>query len=151
MKTRTSGYNDINRNNKTIQINKTVIFQNGKPTIQMHTKSTAGDRIVPLLPPLEEALNPKGKGYIFNIDNEPICQSRFIRLWDNYRKNHNIELTPHQLRHAYATILYEAGIQVKDAQALLGHASAEITQEIYTHISENQQNKTFTQLINFVK
>ena len=80
-----------------------------------------------------------------------LCQSRFIRLWDNYRKNHNIELTPHQLRHAYATILYEAGIQVKDAQALLGHASAEITQEIYTHISENQQNKTFTQLINFVK
>ena len=63
-----------------------------------------------------------------------------------YRENHNIELTPHQLRHAYATILYEAGIQVKDAQALLGHASAEITQEIYTHISENQQNKRATRV-----
>lgn len=30
--------------------------------------------------------------------------------------NGNIELTPHQLRHAYATILYEAGIKIKDAQ-----------------------------------
>ena len=144
-------YEDINRNNKTIQINKTVIFQGGKPVIQPHTKSSAGDRVVPLLPPLEEALNPKGKGYIFSYDGEPLYQSKFIRLWDTYRKEHNIDLTPHQLRHAYATTLYEAGIQIKDAQALLGHASAEITQEIYTHISEKQQNKTFAQLIDFVK
>lgn len=143
-------YRDINWEEKTITINKTVIYKNGKPEIQDHTKSNAGNRIVPLLPPLEKVLNKRGRGYIFTFEGKLLTQSKFIMLWDIYKKEHNISLTPHQLRHAYATILYEAGVQIKDAQALLGHASSEITQEIYTHISEKQQNKTFAQLINYV-
>lgn len=39
--------------------------------------------------------------------------------------------TAHQLRHSYATILYDADVDVKTAQKLLGHADFSVTMKIY--------------------
>lgn len=62
----------------------------------------------------------------------------FTRQWERWQKESGISATAHQLRHTYATILYEAGIDVKDAQALMGHSDIAVTQNIYTHIRENR-------------
>lgn len=43
-------------------------------------------------------------------------------------------VTPHTLRHCYATHLLQAGANIRDVQALLGHASVETTM-IYTHVA----------------
>lgn len=46
-------------------------------------------------------------------------------------------ITPHKLRHTYATSLLNAGAERVDIQALLGHESIATTQ-IYTHMGQER-------------
>ena len=63
------------------------------------------------------------------------------RHWKHYKEATGITCTPHQLRHAYATMLYEGDINMEDAQYLLGHAQIQTTKDIYTHIREQKVEK----------
>ena len=103
----------------------------------------------------------KKQEYVFGSEN-PLTQSVYRTSWRNYcietglytmkertstrNGKQYIQLvkvpavTPHQLRHAYATMLFEADIDAKDAQQQLGHSRIDVTLDTYTHIRRKRLN-----------
>ncbi len=82
---------------------------------------------------------PKGG----DIEPEPITSRSIERLVAQYAKAAGItkRITPHVLRHSFATDLLRNGADIKAVQSLLGHASITTTQ-IYTHVTDKHLRET---------
>lgn len=139
-------WEDVNINARTISITKSVYHDSNTPMVKQ-PKSAAGRRIIPLMDRLLEKIEP-GTGLIFPNDKGTIMtEMQFQKAWADYTRVSGVTCTPHQIRHGYATMLYENNINVKDAQELLGHAYASTTQDIYTHIRQSRKEAVKKQLL----
>ena len=58
--------------------------------------------------------------------------------------------TAHQLRHTYATMLYDADVDVLTAKELLGHSDIKTTLAIYTHLSSLRKEKSILALNDYL-
>lgn len=58
-------------------------------------------------------------------------------------------ITPHTLRHTFATRAFESGIPPKVVQQILGHSSLEMTMDLYTHVTEDVQSREIQKLAVF--
>ncbi len=150
-------WEDIDFTKKRIYVRRAMDLH-GAPVIK-ETKTEAGEREVPLLAPLLPYLNKpkKADGYVFNVDGKPLTRSQITSRWLNWCKASGLAeqktyfnrrragrlctrtewrplITPHQLRHYYATVLYENNIDLLTAKRLMGHKDIETTQRIYTSL-----------------
>lgn len=120
-------------------------------------KSDAGVRSVPIWPKLRPFLGKSGYAIVSSSGAAPVSLTAFNRAFDSFLskcaeelngctkrwkpKDHvwkDFSFTPHDLRHTWFTMLYDAGVDVKIAASWGGHANPEVTQRIYTHIREER-------------
>ena len=56
----------------------------------------------------------------------------------------------HDLRHTFATMLFDAGVDVKTAAYLMGHSDIRVTMDIYTHLSQERRTASEGMLLTYL-
>ena len=139
------------------------------------TKSDAGLRSFLAPPPLRPFLTAhKGCGCAFTpqhggpltlisvdrawesfITTVSDLQNGFTKRWPKKDENGNplpyirSDIRTHDLRHTAATMLFDADVDVKTAQKILGHSNVSITLEIYAHLTEEKRTTSETKAFSY--
>ena len=151
---------------------KDAVELHGKPVLK-DTKTEAGFRKVPLIEPLKPFLkrpaDAEDDDYIFANDGELLSRGRIRTLWLNWCKDAGLAyqtvsenrhrgkrkctrtewhpmVTPHQLRHNFATVLYEAHVDELATKTIMGHKDIQTTRKIYTSVRSKHLNREIAKI-----
>lgn len=159
-------WKDIDLQNNCIFVNKSIEFVNNQPRIKT-PKTENGTRIIPILnilkPFLVRPINANDNDCVFKnkLGNMHTAIS-LRRLFENFNKQFNIflqkhyndyteiNITMHQFRHTFATILYKSNVDIKTAQSYLGHSSVNVTLDIYTHLDKQFKMRNAENINNYL-
>ena len=149
-------FKDIDLENRLLNVNHQVRYEFDKGAFSIvKPKSASGNRIIPLneeayksicnlmrkkRPTIEPIIDGYGK-FLVLTDDGKICSSqtwrnRFFAIWRKFEKTVPRDfpkVTAHICRHTYCSILANKNINPKILQYLMGHASINITLNVYTH------------------
>ncbi len=123
------------------------------------TKTIKGNRKVPITPQVIVALREwrsiqsvqrlalgqrwSGDGYVFTTQaGKPYYPSSFDNRLAHLAQEAGLPvLSPHELRHTFASRCLEMGMDVKLVSSMLGHSKVETTMNLYQHINATQAHK----------
>lgn len=131
---------DINMNDKVIK----VLGKGSKERIVLYNNHTA----LALKRYLDDGYNVFNKsnsGYLILNKSGNKLSDRYIRNIINKlvrKAGLNVKISPHTIRHTFATDMLEEGADLVTVKELLGHESLNTT-SIYTHITNEQIRKTY--------
>lgn len=153
--------------NNTLKVNKTLSRVDGE--LFNPTKTETSNRIMPVLEMIMEFLKSHkvqqnivklqaGKDYnknnlVFtNVYGFPVSFSSFAKSLKRLLKDNGLpELSPHKLRHTFATRGLESGMDMKELQVLLGHSTMKLTSDTYTHVLDKQKEKAMNKTAHLYK
>ena len=159
-------WSDIDFEGKMIQVTKAISIINNQP-VTKEPKSKAGIREVPIPDFLIDVLrNVEQSSTIVCPDTKGLRMTdvAYRRAWSSYEYYINLQaggepakggnpkvtvldhITAHMLRHTYASLLYEANVDIKSAQRFLGHSDIDTTLEIYTHLTKRKEEEAINSL-----
>jgi integrase len=141
---------DVDCDAGVIHIGRGVHFERNRP-VYGAPKTKAGFRDVPMLPPLRRALAglygpPRSPDVCTGAEGNRATMHVFTNAWTVWQnalrraaKDDTLTIRAHDLRHTFCTMLYDAGVDLKTAQTLMGHNDAAMTMELYTHLTKTRK------------
>lgn len=160
-------WNDIDFVNNKISVTKSFNFK----TKEFKAPKNGKARIVSVPRVLIDYLKTLPRESFFVLTNakgQMMTDDSWRRLYDSYMHDMNIEygfggekpnkfspkkipmritpFTPHELRHTFCTVMYEAGLDAITAKDQMGHADIQTTLSIYTHLSKQHKENDMKKL-----
>lgn len=101
------------------------------------------ERQLPLLERVADIINDyinyaNPRTYLFEKDHEPLSTHQIRYIINRLFKSKGIKVTPHQLRHTFATEMLNSDARMSDISKLLGHKTMHSTQ-IYTKLANSKK------------
>lgn len=114
------------------------------------------ERLVPIGEPALKAIaiyqkslpltpSPRSPVFFAKVEKKRPLYPRLVQLrLKKYLERAQLDpsLTPHKLRHSYATHMLDAGADLRSVQELLGHAHL-VTTQVYTHVTMDRLKKAY--------
>ena len=151
-------WQDIDEEEQIIHVVRASQYQQGKGVVEVPTKNVSSVRAVKVPAFVMEVLQEyrafwnrqrlawgdawQGEaGRLFvQHDGKPINPDTINYWLNDFLKRHDLEhITPHSLRHTFATLQIAAGVDIRTLQARTGHAQASTLVNIYSHALKSAQ------------
>lgn len=162
-------WDDVDFENSVIHINKAATFKENQQIVK-EPKTKTGIRDIPMLDVIRDVLldhrekykisygdDLRGRNVFLNSLGHKHSEHSLANQWNkfmsDYKNRYGCETRfgMHQLRHTFCTMLYNAGVDIKTAQNVLGHSNVSITLSVYTHLEEKTKKVSIEKLNGYIQ
>jgi integrase len=145
-------WNDVNFEKNTLRIDSALVVDAENQTVEKATKSIAGDRVIPMMPPVRAALeasytdstDPNSRIFQGNINT---ITTKFPLILDKAGIHH---FRFHDLRHYVVSVMLFLNIPKKYIASYIGHGDETMIDRVYGHIMRDKQSAFTDRLADYM-